>query len=99
MVYTISFFYQNFRIFRVNGERPRSTRGKTSRSRDGNFESGNRTRGHIGERRMLSPPHHPCSLKIFPWSGNRSSFIFNDVDYDDDDNDDYDDDEVKFLSE
>ena len=90
MVYTISFSYQNFRIFRVNGKW--STRGKTSRSRDGNFESGNRTRGHIGERRMLPPLHHACSLKIFPWSGNRSNFIFNDVfDYeDDDDNDDYD---------
>ena len=86
----------------VNGKRPRSTRGKTSRSRDGNIESGNRTRGHIGERRMLSPLHHPCFLKIFPWSGNRSSFISNDVfgyDDDDDDNDDDDDDEVKFLSE
>ena len=48
---------------------------------------------------MLSPPHHACSLKIFLWSGNGSSFIFNDDDYDvDDDSDDEDDDEVKFLS-
>ena len=48
---------------------------------------------------MLSPLHHACSLKIFLWSGNGSSFIFNDDDYDvDDDSDDEDDDEVKFLS-
>ena len=85
------------------GGKPHGAEKRTNNKLDPhcNFESANRTPGHIVERRMLSPLHHACSLKIFLRSGNGSSFIFNDDDYDvdDSDDDDDDDDEVKFLSE
>ena len=86
------------------GDKPHGAEKRTNNKLDPhcNFESANRTPGHIVERRMLSPLHHACSLKIFLWSRNWSSFIFNDDDYhvdDSDDDDDDDDDEVKFLSE
>ena len=49
----------------------RSTRRKTSWSKDENQKqtqptydavSGDQKLGHIGERRVLSPLHHPCYL-------------------------------------
>ena len=54
------------------GGKPHGAEKRTNNKLDPhcNFESANRTPGHIVERRMLSPLHHACSLKIFLRSGN-----------------------------